>query len=177
MPNWCENDLDITGPEEDVNAFFAHALGKDDDGEPLALDFNKIVPQPGTITRDLIQDPYLRSQAAERPDDELWYYWRLEHWGTKWQPDICQVEGEEDFSEAVSVGIRVYDGQANVMVTFNTANSPPRPVVLAMSRQFPALEFDLRFFEGGCGYNGLYVCKGGEVLADETGDYYGGRGG
>jgi hypothetical protein len=76
MPNWCENELVISGPEKDVYAFFGHALGKDEDGEPLVLDFNKFAPQPGTITRDLIQDPYLRSQADERPDDELWYYWR-----------------------------------------------------------------------------------------------------
>jgi hypothetical protein len=47
MPNWCENDLTITGPQADVEAFFAFAKGKDDqcdDDEELLIDFNKFVP-------------------------------------------------------------------------------------------------------------------------------------
>jgi hypothetical protein len=176
MPNWCENDLAISGPEKDGYAFFDHALGKNEGGERLVLDFNKFVPEPGTITRDLIQHLPPGISAAECPDDELWYYWRLGHWGTKWQPDRFQVEGAE-VSEAGLVGIPVYGGEAEVMVTFDTAWSPPLPVILAMSRTFPTLRFELRYFESSCGFNGLYVCEGGEVLADETGDYFGDRGG
>ena len=176
MSNWCENDLTITGPEKDVYAFFGHALGKNEDGEPLVLDFNKFVPQPGTITRDLIQDPPWSIVAAMRPDDELWYYWRLHHWGTTRQPDSIQVEGAE-VSEAGLVGISVYDGEAEVMVTFDTAAGSPLPVILAMSRKFPTLEFDLRYFDSDSRINGMYVCEGGQVQADETGDYFGYRGG
>jgi hypothetical protein len=176
MPNWCENDLTITGPEKDVYAFFDEAHGKEEDGEPLLLDFNKFVPQPGTITRDLIQHPLFSNRAADRPDDELWYYWRLQHWGTKWQPDSFQVDCME-MSEGRLVAIPTWNSEAKVMVTFDTAWSPPLPVVLAMSKKFPTLEFELRYFEGGCCFNGLFVCEGGEVKVDKVGDYFGNRGG
>jgi hypothetical protein len=60
------------------------------------------------------------------------------------------VEGAE-VSEAGLVGIPVYDGEAEVMVTFDAAWPPPPPVILAVSRTFPTLEFELRDFERGCG--------------------------
>jgi hypothetical protein len=126
--------------------------------------------------RDLIQHPLFSIWSPKDPDVPLWYRWRLEHWGTKWQPDTFQVEGAE-VSEAGLVGIPVYGGEAEVMVAFDTANYPPLPVILAMSRTFPTLRFELRYFECGCRINGMYVCEGGEVQADETGAYFGYRGG
>jgi hypothetical protein len=173
MPNWCENDLTITGPSKDVDAFFEFAKGKmkPEDGEEqeLLLDFNKFVPMPETITRDMITEEPWRTwmEDTHRGDDELWWYWRVQHWGTKWQPQGCQ------FTE---------DGWDNPVercetITFDTAWSPPLPVVLAMSKKFPTLEFDLRYFESGCAFNGMYVCKGGEVTCEEEGPYFGNRGG
>jgi hypothetical protein len=176
VPNWCENDLTITGPEKDVAAFFDEAHGKGEGGEPLVLDFNKFVPEPGTITRDLIQHPLYSSRAAESADDQLWDYCRRQHWGTKWQPASFYVEDTE-VSEGRLGAISAWGGEAEVMVTFDTAWSPPLPVVLAMSKKFPTLEFDLRYFECGCCFNGLFACKGGEVQVDKRGEYFGTRGG
>jgi hypothetical protein len=46
-----------------------------------------------------------------------------------------------------------------------------------MSKKFPDLEFDLRYFERGAEFNGVYRCKAGDVTDDRTGDYFGSRGG
>jgi hypothetical protein len=107
-------------------------------------------------------------QKQDNPDRVLWYYWRNEHWGTKWQPD--GAERRQD-------GPSYRTGQQEVLVTFATAWSPPLPVVLAMSKKFPTLDFELRYFESGCCFNGIYECEGGEVTQADQGPYYGDRGG
>jgi len=94
------------------------------------------------------------------------YEWCNENWGTKW--GICNAEliNDNDYDETKELGY-----------SFETAWSPPFPVVLEMSKLFPNLEFDLRYFEGGNGFNGLFVCKKGKVETDKQGDYFGSRGG
>ena len=65
MPNWCENDLEISGPATLVEEAVAKISGPE--GE---IDFNKIVPEP-----------------ENNPD---WYKWRVENWGCKWNASETQ---------------------------------------------------------------------------------------
>jgi hypothetical protein len=163
MPNWCDNDLYVAGPATEVRACLDLARGGDGD-EELLLDFNKFAEWPESITPDLITDPWVKAVA---PDD-LWRQWRLQYWGTKSQPQDASVEVQ-----------RVYGGGGDMAVklTFLTAWSPPKPIVLAASRRFPALDFDLRYYECGNAFHGRYRCLGGAVESDEEGEYFGDRGG
>ena len=65
----------------------------------------------------------------------------------------------------------------SVELNFDTAWSPPKPIIERVSEHFPELTFDLRYFECGMGFNGQLVCERGEVLGDEVGPYFGMRGG
>jgi len=97
------------------------------------------------------------------------YEWCIKNWGTKW--GICNAElGNADYISADSISYELE-------YTFDTAWSPPTPIVKKMSEMFPSLTFTLKYFEGGGGFNGLYVCEKGEVIRDLTGDYFGNRGG
>ena len=49
MPNHVTNILTITGPEELVALIKSEISGSDDDGEPMHIDFNKIIPRPDTL--------------------------------------------------------------------------------------------------------------------------------
>jgi hypothetical protein len=60
---------------------------------------------------------------------------------------------------------------------FDTAWSPPLPVIQAASNKFLAVRLTLRYYEGGCGFKGILVCKAGQVLRNECGEYRGRRGG
>ena len=62
-------------------------------------------------------------------------------------------------------------------IHFDTAWSPPLPVVLGASGRFPPLDFDLRYFERGVCVQGRYHCRGGEVIVSYQDDYFGPRGG
>lgn len=86
-----------------------------------------------------------------------WYDWNIKNWGTKWNASDSEEKGGK--------------------ITFQTAWSPPVPVILATSKQFPKLEFVLRFWEGGAGFQGIFKARAGEVMENETRGYKGHRGG
>jgi hypothetical protein len=46
-----------------------------------------------------------------------------------------------------------------------------------MGELFPDLVFDLRYFEGGMQFNGIYRIENGQVADERSGDYFGDRGG
>ncbi len=100
-----------------------------------------------------------------------WYEWCCEHWGTKWNAAGASLgEGCEEWE-------RRGECVRRVEINFDTAWSPPQPVILRASELYPELEFELRYFERGMGFSGCYCCRAGRVLSDESGDYFGPRGG
>jgi len=62
MPNWCENTLYVSGPEDVLNDF----LNKFDPGETGEFLFNNLLPVPEDI------------------EDER--AWKINNWGVKWEP-------------------------------------------------------------------------------------------
>lgn len=77
MPNWCTNELVITGTIEEMDKWRI-ALSNDESIEPT-LDFNKIVPEP----------------RWEEDSDE-WYAWRNQNWGTKWNASEVDTTNEPE---------------------------------------------------------------------------------
>jgi hypothetical protein len=111
-------------------------------------------------------------QAEQETGCRDWYEWRAGkmtdgftagHWGTKW--NACYFGPLEDAT----------DTRADI--AFCTAWSPPAPVIMELSRQFPKLTFTLKYWEGGCGFRGMLRVKAGRVSGAATYDYSGPRGG
>ncbi len=90
-----------------------------------------------------------------------WYDWNCLHWGTKW--NACEPN-------LVRKGNRL-------LYCFDTAWSPPIPVVSKLASMFPELSFTLRYFEGGMGFKGTVIYKHGVEVSDVESDYNGRRGG
>lgn len=76
-------------------------------------------------------------------------------WGTKW-----------DVGDGCWVALEVGKNGKSLAYCFDTAWSPPIPVVYEMSRMFPKLRFKLRYCEPGMGFSGTYVAKDGSVIKD-----------
>ena len=55
-----------------------------------------------------------------------------------------------------------------IVFHFDTAWSPPTPIIKNAAERFPALTFELRYFECGCCFNGLFRLSRGEVESDES---------
>lgn len=149
MPNWCQCDLTVSGPVRTVIDLLRYARG-----EHGWFDFGRFVPEPDAPTRP----------EPGRPAADL--DWRVANWGTKWNARNTRHGRVTGQGEA-----------AAVLVQFATAWTPPKPVIRRAVELFPVLTFDLRYFETGCCFCGRFCCARGGVIADETGDYTGPRGG
>jgi hypothetical protein len=97
-----------------------------------------------------------------------WYSWRIENWGTKWEPTAINVSGK----------YRDLDSSKFLMeIWFDTAWAPPIPIISKLSNLYESIEFCLKCWEGGAGFKGIYHVKAGDVLRNETLPYSGPRGG
>jgi len=170
MPNWTYNRVRVRGDDsktiQEVKELF--------EGENP---FNVLIPEPDWSTIPLSEEYVKRfswgttrgelGELPTRPDstkewdfpkfastgnqDDRWYDWRCNNWGTKW--GACEVEvvqNDEDFLE----------------ITFNTAWSPPEPICEALRSKYECKDkksySDGRFIsvnwfyelegEEGCGY-------------------------
>lgn len=195
MPNWVENDLRISGPRDELKRFKEVAKGSYL-GEEEELCADKFIPYPTEFKK---QDELSRKQADKREElkkklvkeglsedkareeafkkfphikdgyNEGGYSWCIDNWGTKW--GFCDVELIEE-----NIGDKE-DKYNELFYSFNTAWSPPNPLIKKMGVMFPKLNFDLRYFEQGCGFNGMLRIEKGKVIDDKTGEYFGDRGG
>jgi hypothetical protein len=179
MSNWCENDLTVVGPKEVLEEFLRFAAGKSPfDDEESAFNFNRFLKYPEEFQRlDEIAQAWDREHAGRpdydwhaRPKDGFnsgGYEWCVANWGTKCPPRV-EVEGPV-------VG---HDGKTlQVVFRFDTALSPPRGVIEKAAELYPALRFELHYFECSCCFDGLFCCTGGEVETDECDPNFGDRGG
>ena len=163
IPNWCENELNICGEHKDIKKFkeFARTEYKNEDGkiEINVLTTEKFIPYPTKFKK---KDEKSENKLATDGFNSGGYEWCIENWGTKW--GICSAEITDEL-------------ESELAYFFESAWAPPTPVILEMSRKFPTLSFELRYFEQGVGFNGIFVAENGEVLKDIEAEYFGNRGG
>ena len=150
MPNWCNNRVNLS---DNGNTEQFDRLVKILDGPNP---FNEIFPMPDfkTIPNEKGELPVKEVHKNDKgeivcetynfPDgknDDRWYHWCVENWGTKWEPDMYGNELSD------------YD---SLEITFNTAWSPPEGVVEKLREKFPELSFQCFYDEPGCEIAGYY---------------------
>jgi len=194
MNIWCENELFIFGKKEELERFMEVAQGKNG-----CLDMNSFIPYPIELqnqdeicrvfreeieghNRALMEKIKQMSQEEKEQyrmeNGESWGFkcsdsyncdgcrWRLRNWGTK-ENFFAPLLVDEDLDE--EIGFLYYE--------FETAWSPPEPVIKKMGAMFPELDFELRYFKADSGFNGILVIEHGEVEFEDCAAYYGHRGG
>jgi len=151
MPNWVDTIMTIHGNSDDLRSFMEKAA------RPYTTYFKGQFIEPGVWDKDAIDEKvhdeplsfmnfvsptntetYYQNQLelshggvpAKRTneDNENWYYWNINNWGTKW--DACNVEVNSDDLKFGSLEYR-----------FSTAWSPAENAFRAMVQQHPKLSF------------------------------------
>jgi hypothetical protein len=117
MPNWCTNSLFIRNEDKTkVDALEQQLLKKED--QQL---FAALIPRPAD-------------------QEENWYNWNLENWGTKWEAGIIDWERTND---------------NEIFVSFDSAWSPPIAFYENVTQQGWYIE--AQYYEPGMGYIGQFI--------------------
>ena len=118
MPNWCYNRLEVRGPTRAIHDVFDPTIANENDF------FNVIKPRPAD-------------------EEDNWYNWSIDNWGTKWDVSPEQLEIEDDD-----------DGMSTVSTNFDSAWSPP----IAIAEHLHELGFEVRlyYYEPGVAFAGVW---------------------
>lgn len=149
MPNHITNKLTINGTEEQVNEVLNFIKIEETENSECfgigTIDFNKITPMPKWIfQKDLGEED--RKKYGE---ENCWYSWSLENWGTKWnaysQPDERNTEDT---------------------IYFQTAWSGVPDLISKLAWIFPDVTIEYSYADEDFGYNvGSYTFKDTEEVS------------
>jgi hypothetical protein len=196
MPNWCDCELSInaimkghpsekrktieslkrfvalsrnTKLEEDLytNAFIPYPKRFRARDRKSALHHAKVKKAIENITDKNEREKIIKKLGGWSIKDGFnngGYDWCLQHWGTKW--GFCHSKLIESNFET-----------GRLLYRFDTAWSPPTPLIHKMSLMYPNFIFTLNYFEGGMGFKGKLKVQNGTIIKNYTSHYRGGRGG
>jgi len=157
MPNWVTNILTINADEKMVEQILSEVKS-----ETNEFDFNLILPMPDELeggsspTYIVSQEEYENDSSkgmTKAMSDELikkygfdnWYNWRIHNWDTKWNSDEVYINYNE--------------------ITFDTAWSNPKALLVALSEKYPTIKFQIKFADEDFGFNvGEYTLLNGEPI-------------
>ena len=145
MPNWCNNNIEITGPIDKIKALWDAAQAED--GGLL----NAMVPMPVEL-KDTVK--------GSNGDAVNWYDWSVTNWGTKWDVGLEGIEYTDNG-----------DGTATISGYFDSAWSPP---IEAYNRFLEANEdcsLTGSYYEMGCDFAGFYDNGDDEYLENLRDEY------
>ena len=178
MPNWCMNKVRIRADSKTLSEIkdtlrgleYFRPVNCDDRKIQLPLEskeslfsFHKIIPQPDDCldpedprrvnakpTSDDLLESLSKKSNGTMPD---WWTWRVNNWGTKWP--VGDTVGFEE-------------KKGSIVYHFDTAWSPPVPIIHRLSVMFPKANILLSFYEPGCIGRGSVTFKNG-IIINETG--------
>lgn len=186
MPNWCQNELNVSGKPKDLDAFAARVELTEDgafkslkdtflptprelefctgahtiDGHRVDAWYEHKHTKDGTTIYTPVTDAQ-KSRFLKKYGASDWYSWNVKFWGAKWGD--CEGHAER-------LPRRIH-------FAFDTPWGPPEAGIAIISGIFPALTFSLYYWEGGMGFRGKTVFKNGAVTKRTEGKYSGPRGG
>lgn len=168
MPNWVFNDLHIEGSAENIQKVKAQLNAsytrKNSEEEVIysnpVISFLNIV-RPPEDKMDEYEGVHGYKDGEKQGDSEFnWYNFNNREWGTKW--DVAVSDGEKHSDTQLN-----HEEENKLHYYFQTAWSPPLPVIEALSLQHPELEITLRYEEEQ-GWGGeIYWDKTGSTIVEE----------
>ena len=152
MPNWCDNQITITGPSSVIDKIEKIVKDESNNAENGLLQFFHPMPkelmktEAGPIAKTKKEKQARQARKLEF-GAENWYDWRVNNWGTKWE--LCEFYGADKQPDALI-------GHSTISFAFSSAWSPP----IGAYEKFLADNSDCfiraYYYEGGCDFMGLW---------------------
>ena len=131
MPNWCYNHVELTHDDvSKIDALEQELQKVNKEGRSIAEPFNHLRPRPAD-------------------QEENWYDWNCNHWGTKWDANIIDWERIDN----------------TIRLSVDTAWSPPVALYEYLDEQ--GWNIEAYYHEPGMCFAGSYISGWGE----EYGEY------
>ena len=147
MPNWCNNNITITGPKKIIDKI-----------EKIAKNEKYEKPEDGLLHYFHPMPKGLRDTTADGSKDKAmmkkygysnWYDWAVDNWSTKW--DIHEFHGVERWD-----GIEFEEGTGKITFGFESAWAPPIGAYDKFIDENPDVSIRATYFEGGCDFMGIW---------------------
>ena len=122
MPNWCNNSITISGPTAKIKELWDEANAKPEDENGL---LQAMVPMP--------------------KNEDGWYSWRVDGWGTKWEIDLEGLEYDDN-----------EDGTSTISGWFDSAWSPPIAAYDTFTANNQDCTVEASYYECGMCFVGQY---------------------
>jgi len=142
MPNWCNNNIEISGPKSKLLKLKAGA----EKGEFL----NTLFPMPEAL-EGTTADGSENKELLAKTGFSDWYGWRTSNWSTKWDVDV--------HDESISFRHELLgekDGPATLSFGFDSAWSPPIGAVATYLEDNEDVSIRLTYYEPGCDFMGVW---------------------
>ena len=151
MPNWCNNNITITGPNKVIDKI--EKIVKDETGKSGQL-LNYFYPMPKEL--DNTTSPAPNKTAKEKKivkarklkyGADSWYDWRVDNWSTKW--DVTEIYGE---ASRTHIG----DDQSELSFGFDSAWAPPIGAYEYWISENSNCSIRATYYEPGCDFMGIW---------------------
>lgn len=140
MPNWCDNQVSITGPNSVINKI-EKIVNEEKDTEGL-LQFMYPMPQE---LKDTTADGSENKEMIKKYGHSDWYSWATDNWGTKW--DVNEFYGVD--RQEIS------DDESTISFAFSSAWAPPTGAYQEFVDKHP-VSLEAKYYEGGCDFMGIW---------------------
>ena len=144
MPNWCDNQITITGPNSVIDKI--EKIVKDEDSKNGLL--NYFHPMPAEL-RDTTADGSKDKKMIKKYGHSDWYSWACENWSTKW--DISEFYGvDRQYLTEQS------EGESVITFGFSSAWAPPIGAYEKFLADHEDCSLRAFYYEGGCDFMGIW---------------------
>ncbi len=137
MPNWCDNQVTITGSKSVIDKI--EKIANEEKGAGGLLNF--FHPMPKEL-RDTTADGSEDKKLLEKYGYSDWYGWACDNWGTKW--DISEFYGVDRI------------GKTMITFAFSSAWSPPTGAYEYFLAKNEDCSLKAWYYEGGCDFMGVW---------------------
>ena len=157
MPNWCDNQVTITGPNSVIDKI-EKIVKEEKDGGGL-LNFFKPMPKQ-------LEDTTSPSSSADKPQPMVegfdnWYDWRCENWSTKWDVNEFYGVDRQHLNDSLD--------ESTISFGFSSAWSPPIGAYEQFLEDNDNCSLKAYYYEGGCDFMGEWDNGSDDCYA--PGDY------
>ena len=146
MPNWCDNQITITGPNSVIDKIEKIVKEESNNAENGLLQFFHPMPKElleteAGPTAKTKKEKLKRAKLLKEHGAINWYDWRCENWSTKWE--VSEFYGVDRQDDSISFG-------------FSSAWAPPINAYEKFLENNSDCFIRAYYYEGGCDFMGLW---------------------